>query len=315
MGAFNRPVSETVETRSVRDKTISTHRTSFLFLALPIPRLPHRASAAGLTGIVSLFWHLLVVTAVVLAGRSGPFTTSLPAVASSRRPAVDRPLQIPRIVFLQAPRLSGGGGGGGGNRQPAPPSRAQGIGRDRLTLPVARPIVVSEQPTEPASPLQQVALDALPLISGTAFQIGLPGPPASRGFSLGPGYGGGVGDGVGTGIGSGTGSGIGSGSGGGFGGGAYRLGGGVVPPTVVKEVKPRYTSEALMRNIEGRVVLEVVVGREGIPTAIRLMSSLDPGGLDSEAVKAVQEWRFNPGRFGETPVDVLVTIILDFRID
>ena len=217
------------------------------------------------------------------------------------------------MVFLQLPG-PGGGGGGGGNRQQRPPSRAQAIGRDRLTIPVAKPVVVSEQPKDVTPPPQQVVLDAKPLASGTTLLAGLPDAPASLPFSQGPGFGGGVGDGKGSGVGAGTGPGVGPGSGGGFGGGAYRLGNGVVPPTLLKEVKPKYTAEGLRLKIQGTVVLEVVVSREGIPLAIRVTRSLDSGGLDQEAITAVREWRFTPGRIGDTPVDVLVTILLDFNV-
>jgi outer membrane biosynthesis protein TonB len=41
--------------------------------------------------------------------------------------------------------------------------------------------------------------------------------------------------------------------------------------------------------------------------------SLDPG-LDDEAIAATREWRFEPGRVGNTPVDVLVTVLLDFNV-
>jgi TonB family protein len=61
-------------------------------------------------------------------------------------------------------------------------------------------------------------------------------------------------------------------------------------------------------------MLEVVVGRDGIPLAIRITRSLDPRGLDEEAIAAVREWRFTPGRVADVPVDVLVTIQLDFRV-
>jgi TonB family protein len=145
--------------------------------------------------------------------------------------------------------------------------------------------------------------------------IGLPDAPSSFPFSQGPGFGGGVGDGTGTGIGSGTGPGLGPGSGGGFGGGVYRAGaGGVVPPTLVKEVKPKYTPDALRRRVQGAVVLEAIVGRDGQPFAIRVIQSLDPGGLDEEAVLAARGWRFTPGRVGDTVVDVLVIIQLDFQV-
>jgi protein TonB len=88
----------------------------------------------------------------------------------------------------------------------------------------------------------------------------------------------------------------------------------VSAPRLIKEVKPRYTSEALLKRIQGTVVLEVIVTADGCASQIRVVRSLDPGGLDEEAVSAVVQWRFEPGRLGATPVDVLVTIALDFAI-
>ena len=37
-------------------------------------------------------------------------------------------------------------------------------------------------------------------------------------------------------------------------------------------------------------------------------------GLDDEAIRAAREWRFNPGHLGDTPVDVLVILLIDFHI-
>jgi TonB family protein len=244
---------------------------------------------------------------LALAIRSG--TTPAAPEAPARR----EPLHLPRMVFLQRPE-PGGGGGGGGKRMAQPPSRAQARGNDRLTMPVAAPVVMSEQPRDTPTPAAQLVLDARPLAGGTDLLIGLPEAPASLPFSGGPGSGGGVGSGTGTGLGSGSGPGIGPGSGGGFGGGAYHLGRGVVAPTLLKKVRPNYTVDALRQGLQGTVALEVVVSRDGVPVAIRVTRSLDPHGLDEEAITAVREWRFVPGRIGDTPVDVLVNILLDFRI-
>jgi len=79
-------------------------------------------------------------------------------------------------------------------------------------------------------------------------------------------------------------------------------------------VKPRYTNEAILHKVQGSVVLEVVVSCDGTPTRIRVVRSLDSGGLDEQAVVAVEQWRFEPGRRAGTPVDVLVTVILDFSL-
>lgn len=282
-------------------------RSSLLALALPTPRLPRRASTTRAAGVASVVLHLMVVTALVLAANS------YKPEPASQEASSQQPVELPRLVFFQMPGATSGGGGGGGSRQAAP-SRAESIGRDRLTLQVAKPVIASERPKDETPPLQQVVLDAKPLSSGTTSLMGLPEAPSLLPFSLGSGFGEGVGEGAGTGIGLGTGSGLGPGSGGGFGGGAYRLGGGVVPPTLLKDVKPKYTAEALRQKIQGFVMLEVVVGRDGTPLAIRVARSLDPGGLDEEAITAVRQWRFRPGRVGETPVDVLVTVVLDFRI-
>jgi TonB family protein len=56
------------------------------------------------------------------------------------------------------------------------------------------------------------------------------------------------------------------------------------------------------------------VKHDGRPADIRVIRSLDPRGLDEQAVLAASQWRFEPGRFAGTPVDVLVTIVLDFSI-
>ena len=61
-------------------------------------------------------------------------------------------------------------------------------------------------------------------------------------------------------------------------------------------------------------MLEAVVTVDGCPSQIRVIRSLDPGGLDAQAVAAVAQWQFEPGRLADTPVDVLVTIELAFRI-
>ena len=62
------------------------------------------------------------------------------------------------------------------------------------------------------------------------------------------------------------------------------------------------------------VLLLRAMTREGFPSNIRVTRSLYPGGLDEQAIGAVRQWRFAPGRLGGTPVDVLVTVVLDFSI-
>ena len=64
----------------------------------------------------------------------------------------------------------------------------------------------------------------------------------------------------------------------------------VSAPRLIKEVKPRYTPEALRQRNHGSVVLEATVTSDGCLSQIRVVRSLDRGGLDEEAVTAVAQW-------------------------
>jgi TonB family protein len=281
-----------------------------LRLALPSPRLPERRLTTNVAPLaIAGMLHLLAAT-----------LASFALTAAPRRTAGDEPVPAPAIHLVLPPRLvfvpdgpPGGGGGGGGNRQAGPIRRAEGVGHDAVTMRTAkRPPTPGPVEGEPEVPL--LVLDALPLASGTAVQTGLPIGGVSYGTSTGPGSGGGVGTGTGTGLGEGRGPGVGPGSGGGIGGGAYRPGGAVTTPRLISQVKPRYTSDALERRIQGAVWLELVVTREGRAGEVRVARSLDPGGLDEEAINALRQWQFEPGRLAGAPVDVLVTVVMDFVI-
>ena len=84
---------------------------------------------------------------------------------------------------------------------------------------------------------------------------------------------------------------------------------------LVKRVDPRYTSEAMVTKITGAVVLEAVVRADGSVGAVRVVKSLDARhGLDRAAIEAAKQWVFKPGIRRDQPVDVIVTLILEFRL-
>ena len=219
-----------------------------------------------------------------------------------------------RIVWLDQPG-PGGGGGGGGNKTPQPPKPAELKGKEKVTVPAApkpKPVPEEVKP-EPEKP-EQVNIPAQTLAASTVVSPGLieAGPPTA---SQGVGTGGGAGSGTGTGIGPGDGSGLGPGSGGGTGGGPYRLGNGIESPSILHEVKPQYTAEAMRAKVQGTVVLECVVLPDGSVGSVRVTRSLDSTfGLDQEAIKAAKQWRFRPGTRQGQPVAVLVGIELSFTL-
>jgi protein TonB len=94
-----------------------------------------------------------------------------------------------------------------------------------------------------------------------------------------------------------------------------RPGGDVLAPTLIRSVDPKFTPEAMQARIQGTVELEAVVQANGTVGMVRVTRSLDPiHGLDIEAIRAARQWVFRPGTRGGQPVDVIVKLIVDFRI-
>jgi TonB family protein len=95
----------------------------------------------------------------------------------------------------------------------------------------------------------------------------------------------------------------------------YEPGRGVTLPVVLHEVKPEYTKAAMQQQIQGSVVMLCVVGESGDITDAEVTRSLDAEfGLDQAAIDAVRQWKFKPGRKGDTPVAVRVTIEMTFTL-
>jgi protein TonB len=84
---------------------------------------------------------------------------------------------------------------------------------------------------------------------------------------------------------------------------------------VITEAKPRYTEAAMRARIQGIVEMQVVVLADGTVGPVRVVRSLDKElGLDEQAVRAVKEWTFKPGRKDDKPVNVLVNIEMTFKV-
>ncbi len=88
---------------------------------------------------------------------------------------------------------------------------------------------------------------------------------------------------------------------------------GVTTPSIVYKATPSYTPEAKAAKIQGTVVLNLVVNALGRADEIQVTRSLDPG-LDANAVSSVSQWLFKPGTKDGQPVDVAVTIEINFKL-
>lgn len=78
---------------------------------------------------------------------------------------------------------------------------------------------------------------------------------------------------------------------------------------------PAYPREALLAGVEGVVVLEVHVGRDGQPLDVRLHRSSGHRDLDRAAVRHVQQtWRFQPAMRDGVPVEAIGLVPIAFNL-
>ncbi len=203
------------------------------------------------------------------------------------------------------------GGGGGGDRSLLPASKG------RLPKAAMRQFVPPSAVLNNASPrlTMEAAILAppdvvLPNVNMANYgdPLGKIGPPSN-----GTGSGGGIGSGKGGGVGSGSGGGAGPGDGGGFGGGVYAIGGGVTGPVPIYAPEPEYSDEGRRARMQGTVIVELIVDRNGTTRNFKVIQSLGLG-LDEQAVKTVATWRFKPGTKDGKPVAVIADIYVGFHL-
>ena len=95
----------------------------------------------------------------------------------------------------------------------------------------------------------------------------------------------------------------------------YRIGDeGIIAPKCLYQPLPQYTPQAKEAKIEGIILLQGVIRKNGHIDSLKVLRPLGYG-LDESAMDVVsKEWRFQPGTFNGQPVDVQAKIEISFRL-
>jgi len=267
--------------------------------------------------MLSVFIHAVVVLLCFLAIQH----------SKSEQPQKEDVVYVNSPVYLpfEGDGKDGGGGGGGGKNQPMPP--ATGRMPETTRAQMVPPDPENPQPLLPPEDLlaqNQTVQMPIDIPQDMSLPIGDISAPPNYAMSSGPGSGGGIGTGRGTGVGPGTGPGVGPGEGGGMGGGRgggigsgvgpYVVGNGVKPPVPLLQPLPAYTEEARKARAEGIVLIQAIVRKDGTVDSFKVLRGLGYG-LDESAINTIAtKWRFRPGTFNGTPVDVQANIEVSFRL-
>jgi protein TonB len=89
-----------------------------------------------------------------------------------------------------------------------------------------------------------------------------------------------------------------------------------VAPTEVAALQtppPDYPAELACTGVGGKSVLNVLVGAQGTPTDVTLVTSSGNSQLDDSAVTRVREWKFKPATRNGQPVPTTIQVPVSFN--
>lgn len=95
----------------------------------------------------------------------------------------------------------------------------------------------------------------------------------------------------------------------------FRVADGITAPRRLSSVSPRYTEEAKKERIQGVVILQTVIEKDGTVSDVQVLKGL-PFGLSEAAAEAIRQWTFEPARDASgRPVSVYFNLTVNFKLD
>jgi TonB family protein len=93
-----------------------------------------------------------------------------------------------------------------------------------------------------------------------------------------------------------------------------RIGGNMQAAKIVKMVRPEYPANMKAAGVEGTVLLEAVIGRDGHLMNLQVTNTQVHADLIAAATQAVQGWQWEPTYLNGEPVEVVTMITINFTL-
>ncbi|WP_058189767.1 energy transducer TonB [Terracidiphilus gabretensis] len=87
---------------------------------------------------------------------------------------------------------------------------------------------------------------------------------------------------------------------------------GVTPPRLKYSVEPVYPRDAHSNHISGEIYISAIIGKDGKPREVHAVRG--PKELQMSAIEAVNQYRFWPALLNGKPVDVQMTVQVNFNL-
>jgi TonB family protein len=94
--------------------------------------------------------------------------------------------------------------------------------------------------------------------------------------------------------------------------GQVRVGGEVSPPKKIKDVAPLYPQQAREAKVSGIVIIDATIGTDGLVKNAMVLRGQPL--LDQAALDAVSQWQFTPTTLNGAPVEVLMSVTVNFQL-
>lgn len=95
--------------------------------------------------------------------------------------------------------------------------------------------------------------------------------------------------------------------------GPIQVGGDVKAPERIVAPQPQYTEIARKARIQGVVIVQAIIDKEGNVTNVKVLKGL-PMGLEEAAVNAIKQWKFRPATLNGKPVVVYYNLTVNFKL-
>jgi TonB family protein len=94
---------------------------------------------------------------------------------------------------------------------------------------------------------------------------------------------------------------------------AGEMGGNILAPLKLVDVRPVYPERLKAAGIGGVVTMEALIGTDGAVRDVKVLSSPDPE-LDTSALDAVRQWQFSTTYLNCTPIEVRMKVTTNFVV-
>ncbi|MCI0657802.1 MAG: TonB family protein [Acidobacteria bacterium] len=257
----------------------------------------------AILALLSVFFHAAGIAALLAAS----WLTLTPIPFPKLHPELVQPVFFPR-AGPAAPKLGGGYSSAvAADHKPEPATQETQKTDDRLAQPIPQPAVEEVPPDSPTvSESESLAGPAGPGTPDGSSDGEADGVPSGKCFGENCDPDGPVGNTSGS-------------SGPGLDADEIHIPGvhQVTEPSIIlsSKVLPKYPEMARHARVEGRVLLQAVIGADGSVGSVVVLKE-DPSrvGFGEAAAQAVSRWRYRPGTLRGEPVAVQLTITVDFTL-